>query len=60
MVSDSLRDLNAFQPPFFTLRHTPNMVSMNMARMAINTIGCTGASIVTNEAVKIKRLFFIR
>ncbi len=32
----------------------------DMARMAINTIGCTGASIVTNEAVKIKRLFFIR
>jgi len=33
---------------------------MNMARMATNTSGCTGESMVKNEAVKSSMVFFIR
>jgi hypothetical protein len=34
IVSDNLRDWNAFQPPFFTDRQIPKQVSIVMANIA--------------------------
>ena len=50
MVSDNLRDWNAFQPPFFTDRQMPKQVSMKIANMAKYIIGITGESTAQSEA----------
>jgi hypothetical protein len=50
IVSDNLRDWNAFQPPFFTDLQIPKQVSMKIANMAKYIIGMTGESTAQNEA----------
>jgi hypothetical protein len=61
IVCESLRDLNAFHPPFFTLRQIPKQVSISIAKTATYIKGFTGEiTAKKDEQIKSNLVFIIQ
>jgi hypothetical protein len=60
MVLDNLRERIEAHPFFFTLLQMPNAISRMIVKIAISTIGLTGAISVHNENTNKVSLVFIR